>query len=504
MNSQDAWNNKGIALFNKGRHDKAIKAYDKAISINPDFAKAWCNKGGALNHLGRSAEAIKACDRAIFIDPDFAAAWNNKGSALNNLGMYKEAIKACDKAITINPNLARAWSNKGYALNKLGRYAEAIKAYDKVIAINPDDAIGKNADKLVEDIKYVIPPAARNQFDFDEEITSLSITRENEFYNGFIRFKMSVTNTTDFVVHDVALDFDLDDILLQINRHEPDYPTKNGKIMLGNISGNSSKTIAIYLDPMMCSKGTDINCQINYKDAKGQPQSTQMEPKKISVVCPIMKTDSDINIGRLKEFVENLPYRDSKVYQLQAGFDIEQLHNITREVVQKHDVKHIRTLHTKDGKTCEIWHYGKTKVNSHNIVIRITISDDTQSIELFAATPTPESLAGLLAEVGREIKSAIDAKTAGDNVKQVLNVTIKDSIIQRSNLLSFCDINGNCTGDVVIEDSVVQRSEIAFDAQIKDSVMAQNNVCTNSCPACEMELPDGAKFCLECGANLIK
>ncbi len=332
----------------------------------------------------------------------------------------------------------------------------------------------------------------------------LVINRETEFYEGFIRFKMSFTNKSQYMINDVAVDFDFDSDLLRMDRHEPDYSIKNSKIMLGNISGNSSKSIAIYLDPMMCSKGTDINCQINYKDAKGQPQSTQMEPKKISVVCPIMKTDSDINIGRLKEFVENLPQRDSKVYQLHAGFDIKQLKNITHEIVQKHDVKHIRTLHTKDGKTCEIWYYGKTKVNSHNIVMRITISGDTQSIELFAATPTPESLAGLLAEVGREIKSAIDAKTAGDNVKQVLNVTIKDSIIQRSNLLSFCDINGNCTGDVVIEDSSVQRSGIGLDAQIKDNGMPKNNSSVNSCPACEMELPDGAKFCLDCGENLIK
>ncbi|MCK5661362.1 MAG: zinc-ribbon domain-containing protein, partial [Methanosarcinales archaeon] len=84
------------------------------------------------------------------------------------------------------------------------------------------------------------------------------------------------------------------------------------------------------------------------------------------------------------------------------------------------------------------------------------------------------------------------------------NVTIKDSIIQRSNLLSFCDINGNCTGDVVIEDSSVQRSGIGLDAQIKDNGMPKNNSSVNSCPACEMELPDGAKFCLDCGENLIK
>ena len=92
------------------------------------------------------------------------------------------------------------------------------------------------------------------------------------------------------------------------------------------------------------------------------------------------------------------------------------------------------------------------------------------------------------------IKSAIDAKTSGNNVRQVFNVTIKDSIIQRSNLLSFCDTNGKCTGDVVIEDSIVQRSN-GFD-------MTKKNHIANSCPTCEMELPDGAKFCLECGEKI--
>ncbi len=295
---------------------------------------------------------------------------------------------------------------------------------------------------------------------YSDDINSdLSISRETEFYQGFIRFKMSVTNTSSFVVNDVALDFDYDHNLLRIDRREPDYQIKNGRTIFGNISSNSSKTIAVYFDPMMCSKSADINCQVNYKDAKGQPQTTHMEPKKISVVCPIMETESDINIGRLKEFIEKLSYRDSKVYQIQNSFDIDVLKNISREIVQKHDVKHIRTLFTKDGNTCEIWYYGKTKVHSHDIVIKITILSETQNIELFAATQTVESLAGLLAEVGRELKGAIESKVTG-NVQQVINVSIKDSIIQRSNLLSYCDINGNCSGDVVIEDSFVQRSDV--------------------------------------------
>ncbi|HJH30080.1 MAG TPA: hypothetical protein C5S51_10410 [Methanosarcinaceae archaeon] len=289
--------------------------------------------------------------------------------------------------------------------------------------------------------------------------SDISISRETEFYQGYIRFKMSVTNTSSFVVNDVALDFDYDHNLLRIDRREPDYQTKNGRTIFGNISANSSKTIAVYFDPMMCSKGADINCQVNYKDAKGQPQTTHMKPKQISVVCPIMETESDINIGRLKEFIEKLPYRDSKVYQVQNDFDIDVLKNISREIIQKHDVKHIRTLFTKDRNTCEIWYYGKTKVHSHDIVIKITILSETQNIELFAATETVESLAGLLAEVGRELKGAIENKVTG-NVQQVINVSIKDSIIQRSNLLSYCDIDDNCSGDVVIEDSLVQRSDV--------------------------------------------
>lgn len=306
----------------------------------------------------------------------------------------------------------------------------------------------------------------------------LSISRETEFYQGYIRLKMSVTNTSSFVVNDVTLDFDFDDDLLRMDRHDPDYQIKNGKIILGNISGNSSKTVAVYFDPMMCSKGTDINCQINFKNAKGQLQTNRMEPKKISVVCPIMETESDINIGRLKEFIEKLPYRDSKVYQLQNDFDIDVLKNISREVVQKHDVKNIRTLFTKDEKVCELWYYGKTKVNNHDIVIKITILSETQNIELFAATQTAESLAGLLAEVGRELKSAIEHGITG-NVQQVINVSIMDSIIQRSNLLSYCDIDGKCTGDVVIENSLVQRSNIGFDTEVKDSMVTHTDFRTD-------------------------
>ena len=69
-----AWNNKGLALDDINKYDEAIKAFDKAIEINPQYSLAWYNKGRALYKLNKFDEAIKAYDKAIEIDPQHSNA----------------------------------------------------------------------------------------------------------------------------------------------------------------------------------------------------------------------------------------------------------------------------------------------------------------------------------------------------------------------------------------------------------------------------------------------
>ncbi|MCD4810708.1 MAG: PH domain-containing protein [Methanosarcinales archaeon] len=415
------------------------------------------------------------------------------------------------KIIFYQKKLLGRYQFKDYPINSInsisfnsGLFYDGIKLYTKIGDLEFGNISKKDrTEDFVNNVKSCMSTSKSIPSTQVKAQTFKSIYRETEFYQGFIRLKMAITNTTVLVINDVALDFYFDEVLLRKDRHEPDYPIKNGKIILGNINSGSSKSVAIYFDPLMCSKGTEIKCLMNYSDVKGQIQTTWMKPKSISVVCPIMKTDSDINIGRLKEFVEKLLHSDSKIYQIQTGFDIDSLKTISREVIQKHDVKHIRSLYTKDGKTCEMWYYGNTKVNNHNIVIMITISSENKSIELFAATQTAESLTGLLAELGRELFTSIEDKITGkNNVNQVINVSIEDSIIQRSNLLSYCDIDGKCIGDVVVEDSIMRRSDIGLNAKDNDSYIQKTDVSGSSCPVCSGAVPDGAKFCNECGGKL--
>jgi Flp pilus assembly protein TadD len=45
---------------NQGRLDEAIKAFDEAIRLDPNYAGAWNNKDMAPKLLGRSTEANAA------------------------------------------------------------------------------------------------------------------------------------------------------------------------------------------------------------------------------------------------------------------------------------------------------------------------------------------------------------------------------------------------------------------------------------------------------------
>ena len=353
----------------------------------------------------------------------------------------KEEVEKAARDINAN----HAGANRNEACRLLFNAGEAVKAdrFDEAIEL------AKKAQK-----------SAWGSLDHTDNIKTehkkLAILREYEFFNGFIRIKISVQNEMQQTVNDVSLDIsDHDEHILRFDHHEPKTYTNTGsKIKLGNILPNSDRTIALYLDPMICSKkGTHFNCQINYKDSYGMPDTIMMETLKVNVICPMFDTEQHINIGRLKELVETLSAHGSKIFSMPKDMDIIKVLALCREVIQMHDVRHVRTFKTTDDIIYETWYYGKTKNDNIDIIIKTSVNKD-ENIEVFIAAPDQKALTGLLAEIGRNLTE----KTK--SFAPIFNISIRDSIIQRSNLLSFCDLNGICTGNVVIEDSIIQRSNI--------------------------------------------
>ncbi len=139
-NDAEAYNSMGVALNEHSQLDDAIKAYKKAIAIKPDYVEAYNNLGNVLQQAGKLEEAIEGYNKALSIKPDYAAAYNNLGNALQSQGKLDQALEAYEHAFALEPNNSVAYNNLGSALQDLGRLEEAIKAYNKALSIKPDYA----------------------------------------------------------------------------------------------------------------------------------------------------------------------------------------------------------------------------------------------------------------------------------------------------------------------------------------------------------------------------
>lgn len=54
----EAWYNRGIALCELKRYEKALASFDKSLEIQPDHDKALNKQGVALVYLGRYEEDL--------------------------------------------------------------------------------------------------------------------------------------------------------------------------------------------------------------------------------------------------------------------------------------------------------------------------------------------------------------------------------------------------------------------------------------------------------------
>jgi tetratricopeptide (TPR) repeat protein len=114
---------------------EAIKQYDQAIAVDPDFAEAHGNRAGIMADAGFPEEALKSYDRALAIHPN-PTDWLNRGSVLHGLGRIDEAIESFDKAIALEDKSPAPHFLRGDALRDLKRSDEALAAYDRAIKLD--------------------------------------------------------------------------------------------------------------------------------------------------------------------------------------------------------------------------------------------------------------------------------------------------------------------------------------------------------------------------------
>ncbi len=128
--------------------DSAITMFEKAISLDPNFALAYAALGKACASIffiydtdpKWETKAYVAIDKALSLDPGLAEAYIAKGNllwTLSNGFPHEKAINESKRAIALNPNLAEAHEGLGGIYFHIGMFDEALRELRISLTIDP-------------------------------------------------------------------------------------------------------------------------------------------------------------------------------------------------------------------------------------------------------------------------------------------------------------------------------------------------------------------------------
>jgi TolB-like protein len=143
----------------------AIREFEKAVKLDPDFAPAHaevamaillCVPYGGLPVTEAIARATPHAERAMVLDPTLAESHAAIGHLLWEQGNLEEALTHFRQAVRINPNYSIVYTWMGTILGRqLGHYTEGFAAREKALRVDPLSITAKT--------NYIIQLADRNR-----------------------------------------------------------------------------------------------------------------------------------------------------------------------------------------------------------------------------------------------------------------------------------------------------------------------------------------------------
>lgn len=139
-NNPYVFNNLGVTLKELADFDGALKSYDRAIQLKPDYAEPHLNKANILKDCGKQDAALESCNQALKLKMNYAEAYFCRGIIYQQLENWNAALNDYNQVIRLQPSCVDAYLNRGGALQELKQLDEALRNYNRGIELQPDYA----------------------------------------------------------------------------------------------------------------------------------------------------------------------------------------------------------------------------------------------------------------------------------------------------------------------------------------------------------------------------
>ena len=138
----------GNYYSSKGRHEKAVQYFQRALKLDRSYLSAWTLLGHEYIEMKNTAAAIEAYRRAVDISDREYRAWYGLGQTYEIMNMLLHALFYFRKAAALHPHDARMWCAIGGCLLGLDRRTDAEKSYERAVSLGDGEGIATR--KLAE------------------------------------------------------------------------------------------------------------------------------------------------------------------------------------------------------------------------------------------------------------------------------------------------------------------------------------------------------------------
>ncbi|HEX3125149.1 MAG TPA: tetratricopeptide repeat protein [Rhodanobacteraceae bacterium] len=127
--------------------DAAIKMYEQALAISPDYAQAWAELGNTyVNQAARGMRNVEegtrlareAANHALALNPDYARATADLAWIANAYDRdLVAAVRYTERALALDPGNVQVLFAAGLTARSLGRLDVAITIYHRLVELDP-------------------------------------------------------------------------------------------------------------------------------------------------------------------------------------------------------------------------------------------------------------------------------------------------------------------------------------------------------------------------------